>query len=666
MKRADVKRSGFAVSLALGLVLGAVLAACSAASNKDGSPFGAGGNTTGNGGATGNGGVSIGGNGAGGLIIGNGGTAAGGAGTGGTGISVGGTCPPSIDRGCTDVTQFANATAGPKLLYPYNNTIFPRGLGSPTFQWDTGNPSAMMIEMRSGTFTYRECLGAQAAANVRIPQDAWDAQAACANGETDPVTVTITMVTGGQPRTVSTNLYFARATIKTAIYYNTYDTKMVASSAGAVMKITPGAAQNPTVFLSDPTGIFPTGPCFSCHALSANGGVMIANRHTYVPFGTGVFETHVFDVLAGSPAERTLGTPIKEGGFAGVYPDGSVLMTNGPKNAQVLGTQFPNGAGQPVALEANTSRLIDTSTGAVLVDPANPGTSGWNVLHGNMPMFSPDGKHMVYNDQDQNNAHSLWVIDFDIGTRTFSNKRQIFNDASRYPGWPFFTPDSKQVIFVLGTADNFTSQIPNPVTFIPYGAVANSRLMIVDVATGTATPLGLANGYSAGTTSYLPNNDNDFEFYSTVSPVAAGGYFWAFFTSRRSYGNLYNKGKDDYTQKKLWATAISIGQAPGVDPSHPAFYLEGQELTTGNMRAFAALEPCKEDGSSCTAGSDCCSGYCTQIDANTGIGICGILTVNECAKLDDRCTADADCCTPDKANGAILRCLGGYCAELFQ
>lgn len=151
-----------------------------------------------------------------------------------------------------------------------------------------------------------------------------------------------------------------------------------------------------------------------------------------------------------------------------------------------------------------------------------------------------------------------------------------------------------------------------------------------------------------------------------MSPVAAGGYFWAFFTSRRSYGNLYNKGKDDLTQKKIWVSAIDIGKVPGIDPSHPAFYLEGQELTTANTRPVAALDPCKANGTSCTGGSDCCSGYCTSVNATTGVGTCGLLQVNQCARLNDKCTQDADCCTgaTNGASGATLHCLGGYCAVI--
>jgi len=76
-----------------------------------------------------------------------------------------------------------------------------------------------------------------------------------------------------------------------------------------------------------------------------------------------------------------------------------------------------------------------------------------------------------------------------------------------------------------------------------------------------------------------------------VSPVAAGGYFWVFFDSLRHYGNLG-------LQRQLWGAAVEISATGDytVDRSAPAFYLPGQELGTGNHRAFAALDPCKMDG----------------------------------------------------------------------
>ena len=84
-------------------------------------------------------------------------------------------------------------------------------------------------------------------------------------------------------------------------------------------------------------------------------------------------------------------------------------------------------------------------------------------------------------------------------------------------------------------------------------------------------------------------------------------------------------------KRRLWVAAVdtTIG---AIDPSHPAFFLEGQE-DTPNMRGFwanatcTATAPAGAPPSACTAGYECCSGFCINkvcVDPSTvacaGIG----------------------------------------------
>lgn len=567
--------------------------------------------------------------------------------------------PPQVDRCMAQAAQFGGGNgSGITYTYPYDGTVFPRGLLSPPLMWNQGGSAdAVMLKLQSQKFQYQECFGATNPLRLAIPQDAWDAAGFYSNGPSDPLTVTLTVMSGGQVvGPVSQTLLFAQASIKGAIYYNTYNSPL-AQNNGAVLKIVPGAAQ-PQPFLTV-QGAAPFGPCVSCHALSVNGSVMTANQHLYP---TGPFISASYDVTGPTPTQVFNNLP--EAGFAGIYPDGSLLMTNGPPNVPSRSYAFPDVAGAPPALlsvppagQTIESRLLDTKTGQVVQAP------GWDVKHATMPMFSPDGKHLAYNDFDQGGGHSLWMMDFDVGSRTFSNKRQIFTDGTRYAGWPFFTPDSKQVLFVLTTRDDFASQVPdfNVPIVAPNQPAGNGYLMLLDLASNQAVKLDIAGGMKNGQT-YLPGNDPDREFYPTMSPIAAGGFFWAFFTARRTIGNLQTLDVNDANSKKLWVTAISMGAPAGTDPSHPAFFLPGQELTTGNMRAFAALEPCKEDGEKCTAGTDCCKGFCGGIDATTGIGTCGAQPPNTCAKENDKCTQDSDCCPPAPGTRG-LTCVGGFCVQ---
>jgi hypothetical protein len=140
----------------------------------------------------------------------------------------------------------------------------------------------------------------------------------------------------------------------------------------------------------------------------------------------------------------------------------------------------------------------------------------------------------------------------------------------------------------------------------------------------------------------------------TVTPIASGGYAWVVFTSRRMYGNVAQLGPwvsdptnypwldpGQITDKKLWVAAIDLNATAGTDPSHPAFYLPGQELRAGNSRGYWTVPPCRSDGSSCDVGDECCGGFC-ETGADGGL-VCTAQTPT-CSNLYDKCTTTSDCC----------------------
>ena len=192
-----------------------------------------------------------------------------------------------------------------------------------------------------------------------------------------------------------------------------------------------------------------------------------------------------------------------------------------------------------------------------------------------------------------------------------------------------------------------------------------------------ATPYSLAcgaDGYSVGGIDNDHSNDVNHNYEPTVNPVAAGGYAWVVFTSRRMYGNEATippycsdpRGVNlaastvatvptNITTKKLWVAAVDLSQAPGVDSSHPAFYLPGQELIAGNSRGFWVLDPCQANGTACSTGDQCCDGYCEQGEGGL---VCGNKPPNAtCSAQGDKCTSNADCCLTNDA------CIGGFCEQ---
>jgi hypothetical protein len=554
-------------------------------------------------------------------------------------------CPGQLGAATATSLQSQSPDPSMKWLYPYDSTMFPGGIGAPVLQWaqTASSVDGLYLHLHSQLVDYKGCfkpMGLQ----LPLPANVWLKVWAQSNGVNDPLTVELTTIAGGKVSgPISQKWLFALGSLKAQLYYNSYDSQLTSNTNnGAVMSIAPGAAQ-PTALLSI-AGLSPIGPCISCHAVSSNGSMLVAQKHFYlaIPGGLSSPGSMSFDLAAGLPdANAPVASTMKDDwGFSAVYPDGSRLLTSG--ESAMTGGLFPAATGNnPGMIGPNPSQMYNPTTGATIP------FSGLAGQYAMMPMFSQDGKKVVFNGFDYmgGNGHTLVVMDFDPATNTFSNPKQVYSDANKYPGWPFFTPDAASVIFALGDSSNFASLRAPPIQASP-SDVAASNLFIVDIATGMSHQLSAASPASG---SYLPygSRDENLDFYPTVSPVASGGYFWVYFTSRRNYGNTIVGDVFNTQSKKIWVSAISIGTNPGTDASHPAFYLPAQEQASGNIRAFASLAPCKSDGMGCELGIDCCGGSCYK-NACT--------KPPTCSALFDRCTVSSDCC--DKT----LQCIGGVCS----
>jgi hypothetical protein len=385
--------------------------------------------------------------------------------------------------------------------------------------------------------------------------------------------------------------------------------------------------------------------CNGCHSVSANGERMLSQT-----LGVGGSS---FDLTAGLPNPTGVAAGPRTS-FAALYPDGSRYLSGSVEIevARARGTQGPGGK--------NAATLYDTATGAEIPGSGVP----TGAL---MPTFSPDGTQLVFNDNALDKAHGLALMSYDTANDLASKYRPLTQEtAPLRPAWPFFLPDGKAIVYVRTDSQDFSGNGAG-IGGNLHGPV--SDLQIVDIASGQSIALARAGGFDSqadadrGRT-YLPYGTEEVHhsYFPTVSPVAAGGYFWLFFDSVRHYGN-------QGVQRQLWGAAIDI-RADGkytIDPSHPAFYLPGQEFGTGNHRAFAALDACKKDGDKCTSGIDCCGGACTFPDPTAElvepVGMCGRPPVNSCAKRDERCKADGDCCPP-QAGAQPDFCIAGFCAQI--
>src|SRR5690349_6440213 len=105
-----------------------------------------------------------------------------------------------------------------------------------------------------------------------------------------------------------------------AIYYNTYNAPNN-GGVGAVMRLTLGKTKA-EVYSTAPAGAAPTGPCRSCHSVSAKGSTLVSSERLYFPLGNN-FKVSSYKVTpAVQPKEMS---PLKDATFAALTPDGTKL-----------------------------------------------------------------------------------------------------------------------------------------------------------------------------------------------------------------------------------------------------------------------------------------------------------------------------------------------------
>ncbi|HEY3821143.1 MAG TPA: hypothetical protein VGL81_28455 [Polyangiaceae bacterium] len=497
--------------------------------------------------------------------------------------------------------------------YPYDGTVFPRGVGEAPLMWMNGAASDQyLVRLTSATFELETYV---TAATGRYDFDAttWQEFTDSTSGSAE---LKVSRW-NGTTATVATDLHWtvAPASMRGTIYYWAINT-------GRVMRIQPGATA-PDDFLGASV------TCPSCHTVSANGQSLLMNE------GLWPQETSFdYDLKAASTAYSGFSSNnngASEWALPGVSPDGTVVVENWAPLRGNIGTQ---------------TGAFTASTGVAIPSTGLEGNQLW------MPAFSPDGKLLAYVDAT---THDLRAYDWDPVGLKATNDRLIVASASNAAQpqiqFPTVSPDHLWIIYGRGTALGSLG-VPGD-------------LYVASVASpGTEIALASLNGatypFAAGT------RDRDLDYEPTFAPVAAGGYFWVVFHSRRTWGNALTGPAfvaEGTGVKQLWVAAFDQAPAAGKDPSHSAFYLPGQDSTTLNMRGYWALDPCEGDGLGCQSGTQCCGGYCAPAAGDAGAGdgggfVCASSS-SGCAQDGDKCSQSSDCCGASSGT----TCINGVCSE---
>lgn len=429
--------------------------------------------------------------------------------------------------------------------YPNDKTVFPLGLPAPILQWNGGGAMDLYrIHIDSPTFEFTGWASVPAPGQYTLPmlpKSVWGKLGgSVAKGD---VNVELQRHDGVQAYLpVARSWTIADADLVGVVYYWEVN-------QGNVVRLFLGE-EAPETFLQKPPGV----TCVACHSVSSDGTTLVGAFHGgYSPWGT--FET--------SDGASIYATDLASG-FQAISPEGDYV---------VWGQSNDMSAGPDPHLALSTK-----SDATVLATLSTPGGA---PVH---PAWSPDGTRVAYglradgNWLDFVNA-GLWVSDVDTTTPGFANPVQLFApDATRptntYPTW---SPDSNWIAFARATQARTRG--------------AAGELWITSDDGAVQHELSAACGVGV-----MAPDQSSACYEPTFMPEARGGYFWLVFVSERVYGNTLTDTATATRRKQLWVTAIDENPVAGQDPSHPAFWLPGQELNNHNMRGMWTLEPPDVEG----------------------------------------------------------------------
>jgi hypothetical protein len=491
----------------------------------------------------------------------------------------------------------------PVVVYPSDQTRFPRNIYRQLFQWRTAGYKQFRLTFKgtSSTVTvfsdgvHPTCT----AANPNPPAGCWEADekawafiAASNAGST--ATMTLDALDAGMPakihRAAAITIGFSKQDVKGAIFY--WSTTSAGVRRGRLTQKDPEnyvAGKPPTDYTAAGKGIV---KCVACHTVSRSGKTMVA------PTQSSVFEgMWIYQVTPDAPPKPIV-TPVantKGHGFGTISPDDTrVVVAYGGKMWEV-----------------------NAADGMKIVDLPLAGKLGTH------PDWSPDNTQLAFatGSGDAPGGASIALIPY-MGNDTWGMPKVLQAPKTGLSNIsPMFSPDGKWIAYGMGKGG--------------HGDVTE-QLLLVNAAGGTPIELIAANR--------VVNNGTTLGQHQNASPTWAppGDLNWVAFNSMRPYGVVLPQGT-----QQIWAAAIDLDKAAkGQDASYPAFRIPFQGLAENNHRAFWTLDISMSSSSSSSSSSSGGGGMMCMTKLALGA---------KCDPLNDCCDVDSICDTLD--NGDTYVCV---------
>ncbi|WP_428264840.1 TolB family protein [Haliangium sp.] len=482
-------------------------------------------------------------------------------------------------------------TPVPSVIYPSDQTRFPRNIYRTVFQWQAAGSSEFRLTFE-GAYSvitvysdgvHPDCAGAGGAGCWEADEAAWSYIAGSNAGGTVTLTVDALDRATTPPtvrRAEAITLGFSRRDVEGAIFY------WSTTSAG-IRRANIAAAAPEDYITGKPGTTYDDGDkvkCVACHVVSRDG------RYIAAPVDADSGKSlWIMEVSVDAPPPPMVKQVDNTGGhgFATISPDNEfVAVTWGDK-----------------------AWVVRRDDGSYVEEIPFNGTEA------TQPDWSPNGDYITFATGKGDGPGGAGIARISYGGQGVWGAPEILAPAEgdRTNLFPMYSPEGDWIAYAVGKGGHGDVQ---------------AQLFLVPAAGGTPVELVNANRV-------VSNELTDGQHQNSQPTWAPpGDLHWIAFNSKRDYGVIGTGGK-----QQIWVAAVDVSKVgSGEDPSYPAFRIPFQGLNEDNHRAYWTLDvrddapppvdagvppadagQCVATGNTCDPVSDVCCDSLAYCDTNNDI-----------------------------------------------